>query len=174
MFYHTSSCDKLYYQVDRKVLCWLCTIAYKRVLAKTRKKENSSAYSNSSESQLHSQSLKRKTDSSSLSSSSVHKSHHHRSSAAASHHHHNHHHRYVLFNHHRYVLVCNVLPCGILMCGWSYGLVVMFISIWFECIVVVVVVLIEYSAHNVDFVVLTCMLEAYNMCMISLCVIKTI
>jgi hypothetical protein len=72
-------------KVDGKVLCWLCTMAYKRVLAKTRKRDGNTPLLEKSSS----------NNSSSGGDNSLHakhhkKHHHHHSSNHGSHHHHHH------------------------------------------------------------------------------------
>lgn len=68
-------------KVDGKLLCWLCTLSYKRVLQKTKEQRKSlgSTHSNSS--------------SSSLTEKDQHQSKHH--------HHHHHHHRHGGSHHHK-------------------------------------------------------------------------
>lgn len=71
-------------QVDGKLLCWLCTLSYRRVLQKTKEQRKGFGSSNSS--------------------SLNEKDHHSRP-----HHHHHHQHRHSS-SHHKYVLCCVTSP----------------------------------------------------------------
>lgn len=72
-------------QVDGKLLCWLCTLSYRRVLQKTKEQRKGFGSSNSS--------------------SLNEKDHHSRS-----HHHHHHHQHRHSSSHHKYVLSCVTSP----------------------------------------------------------------